>query len=93
MDAVKSKGGEEIGKIELDKGWMRKIACFFFARPFCSIHVLANYYHSLARSQRVILHANLYYHSLCTHPYCFFLPLYTLDDEQSQFVLFYLRSI
>lgn len=51
MDAVKSKGGEEIGKIELDKGWMRKIACFFLPDLFVQfMYLLIIITHSLATS-------------------------------------------
>lgn len=49
---------------------------FFFARPFCSIHVLANYYHSLARNESFYMqiyiiihyaHIHIVFSFLCTH--------------------------
>lgn len=49
---------------------------FFFARPFCSIHVLANYYHSLARNEPFYMqifiiihyaHIHIVFSFLCIH--------------------------
>lgn len=54
-----------------DKGWVRLFVCFFFARPFCSIHVLANYYHSLAHNEQFYMQIFIIIH-FAHIPYCFF---------------------